>query len=59
MHHDDKKKTAVAALRESLALLDELSCSLAAGYVQLAIDRIECRAVPAPIYSSPNARKLQ
>ena len=59
MQCHEKKQTAAAALRQALILLDELSCSLAAGYVQLAIDRIESCVVPNATYSSPSARKLQ
>lgn len=44
MHNLEKKNIAAAALREVLASLDAVSCSLAASYVQLASDsyRMPC-----------------
>ena len=59
MHNLENKNTAAAVLREVLPSLDEVSCSLAASYVQLAIDRIEYYMVPKAVHSSPKARKLQ
>lgn len=59
MQNDDEINAALLALQNALTKIDAVPCALAAGYVQLAIDRIEGAIAGLTNQSSPNARKLQ
>lgn len=42
MQNHQKINAALLSLQNALRQIDAVPCALAAGYVQLAIDRIEC-----------------